>query len=146
MIQAVATFLAGTFFGAALYINLAQHPATVKLGGAFAKDFFPPMYHAASTMQIVLAVGGTLLGLVEWYLTDQTLWLVGALLLVSVIPITLVFIKPINDQLLEPNNDLGPDQVLALLKQWNPRHWVRSIVSGLAFAIYLVAMGIAGTA
>ena len=44
MIEIIATLCAGTFFGAALYINLAQHPATLDAGGDFAGKFFPHMY------------------------------------------------------------------------------------------------------
>ena len=50
-----------------LYINLAQHPATLETGGDFASKFFPPMYAKASTLEIALAVGGTILGVISWF-------------------------------------------------------------------------------
>ncbi len=142
MTDVLATACAGTFFGAAIYINLAQHPATIAMGGECASRFFPPMYHAASTMQIALAIGGTVLGVVTWRSSGEVLWLIGALLLVSVIPITLLFIKPINDRLLGPEGSLEAEDVTVLLRKWNPRHWVRSIASGASFLCYLVAMDI----
>jgi uncharacterized membrane protein len=140
MVELIATFAAGTFFGAAIYINLAQHPATIKTGGEFASEFFPPMYSKASTLQIGLAVLGTILGVLAWYLSSEVVWLIGAGFLVSVIPITILFIKPINDQLLDSSKQLPPNEVVDLLTQWNPRHWIRSIVSGVSFVCFLFGM------
>lgn len=140
MIEIIATLCSGTFFGAALYINLAQHPATLAVGGDFAGKFFPPMYAKASVLQIFLAVVGTILGVVAWLYSQQVLWLVGSVFLISVVPITLIIIKPINDQLLKPSHDLNSEEVVKLLEQWNPKHWIRSIVSCISFICYLVAL------
>lgn len=140
MIEIIATLCSGTFFGAALYINVAQHPATLVAGGEFASKFFPPMYAKASTLQILLAVVGTILGIAAWLYSQQILWLIGALFLVSVVPITIFLIKPINDQLLHPTHELKPEEVMKLLEQWNPKHWIRSIVSFVSFICYLVAL------
>jgi hypothetical protein len=56
MVAVLAALFAGTFFGAAIYINLAQHPATIETGGEFPGLFFPPMYRKAAPMQIILAL------------------------------------------------------------------------------------------
>lgn len=135
----LALFLCGTFFGAAVYISIAQHPASLKAGVSVAAKFFPPMYGLAAPMQIVSALGGTLGGLVQWYLTDNILWAIGAAFLVFVIPFTLVVLKPINDQLLDSEAQRTESETEKLLNLWAPRHLVRSIASGLSFAIYLWA-------
>ncbi len=140
MIGILAALCAGTFFGASIYINLALHPATVEVGGDFAGAFFPPMYAKASTLQITLAAAGTVLGLIAGFISGNALWFVGAAFLISVVPITLLMIKPINDQLLYPKQKLPADKVMALLKQWNPKHWIRSIVSFVAFVCFLTAL------
>ena len=93
MFEILATFCSGTFFGAAIYISLAQHPASLVAGGSVPGNFFPPMYRRAAPMQIALAVIGTIAGLIQWYVSENLLWLVGAITLISVIPITLIFIK-----------------------------------------------------
>ena len=138
ILEVIALFSSGTFFGAALYISLAQHPAALEAGTSIGGRFFPPMYKRAAPLQIALAVVGTIAGLVAWYLSGSMLWLIGALLLASVIPITLIFIKPINDVLLDPANDPESEQTQTLLEQWGPKHWWRTIVSGAAFLFYLV--------
>ena len=139
ILELVAIFCCGTFFGAAVYISLVQHPAALEAGVAVGGRFFPPMYSRAAPMQISLAVIGFLTGLAAWYLSSNVLWLLGALLLISVVLITLIVIKPVNDILLNSENDPDSTETEALLKQWGPRHWLRTIVSGTSFIIYLAA-------
>ncbi len=138
-VEIIALFMCGTFFGAAVYISIAQHPASMKAGVPVAAKFFPPMYNLAAPMQIMLAVGGTLAGLMQWYLTGNALWVIGAGLLGFVIPFTLVVLKPINDQLLDAHAERPDSTTEDLLNQWAPRHWARSIASGLSFMVYLWA-------
>ena len=59
-----ALFACGTFYGAALYISLAQHPAALEAGIAVGGRFFPPMYKRAAPLQIAMALAGFLAGLV----------------------------------------------------------------------------------
>lgn len=139
LLELIAIIGSGTFFGAALYISLAQHPATLECGVSIGGRFFPPMYHRAAPMQITLAASGFLAGMVLWYLDSNYLWLAGALLLISVIPITLIIIKPVNDILLSPDNDPDTPETEELLNRWGPRHWLRTVVSGVSFIVYLVA-------
>ncbi len=61
----------------------------------------------------------------------QWAWLVGAVVLISVIPITLVLIKPINDILLSGEIELDSQETGLLLHRWGPKHWLRTIVSVL---------------
>lgn len=135
----VALFLCGTFFGAAAYISIAQHPASMTTGIPFAAKFFPPMYGRAAPMQIAAALGGTLGGVVQWYVTDNVLWGIGAIFLIFVVPFTLIVMKPINDQLLNVDATRTDAETANLLNQWAPRHLIRSIASGLSFAVYLWA-------
>jgi hypothetical protein len=139
LIEILALFLSGTFFGAAVYISIAQHPATMQTGIPFASAFFPPMYGLAAPMQIISALGGTLAGAAMWFYNGNILWLVGAILLIFVVPFTIFILKPINDQLLDTESVRSEAEKEKLLKLWAPRHWVRSIVSGLYFVTYLWA-------
>ncbi len=92
-------------------------------------------------MQIILAVVGTLSGFAAFGVEGNILWAIGSLFLLSVIPITLVLIKPINDVLLAENHDPDTSDTVRLLRQWGLRHWWRSIVSGIAFILFLLAYG-----
>ena len=137
--EALALFSCGTFFGAALYISLAQHPAALEAGTSVGARFFPPMYKRAAPLQITLALAGFVSAMIIWYQSMILLWLIGAILLFSVIPITLVFIKPINDILLGPAADPESAETGALLERWGPRHWWRTLVSGASFVMFLFA-------
>lgn len=139
IVEFLALFFCGTFFGAAVYISIAQHPATMKAGVPVAIKFFPPMYGLAAPMQITSAVGGTLAGIALWWIGGNILWMIGAGLLIFVIPFTVIVLKPINDQLLNTEAQRTEAETEKLLNQWAPRHRVRSIASGLSFAIYLWA-------
>lgn len=139
ILELLALFCCGTFFGAAVYISLAQHPAALQAGVAVGGRFFPPMYNKAAPMQVTLALLGFLSGMVVWYQTLDIIWFIGAVLLFSVIPVTLVLIKPVNDILLSPENDPDSMETESLLREWGPKHAWRSIMSGVAFVLYLYA-------
>lgn len=134
---ALATACAGIFFGAAIYINLVEHPARVSCGPELAVLEFGPSYQRAAVMQGALAVLGCLIGLVAAWVLRDGLTAVAALLLGLVVPFTLIVIFPTNKQLLDPT--LSPNSALAgaLLARWNRLHAVRSLLSGLAFALLL---------
>jgi len=139
IIQIIALFCCGTFFGAAVYISLVQHPAALEYGVSVGGQFFPPMYKRAAPMQIFLALTGFITGILAWYFSGDYLWFIGGLFLISVVPITLILIKPVNDALLNPKNDLESESTQQLLLRWGSKHWIRTVVSGVAFLLYLSA-------
>lgn len=139
ILQLLALFSSATFFGAALYISLVQHPAALEAGGSVGGRFFPPMYKRAARMQIVLALAGSVSGFALWLYGIGFLWLIGAFFLFSVFPVTLILIKPVNDKLLSSENDPDSVETKALLRCWGPLHWIRTVASGTAFVIYLIA-------
>jgi hypothetical protein len=131
----LATFCCGVFFGAALYISLVQHPAALETGNEFAGRFFRPMYRRAAVLQASLALIGCASAIAAWFSGAGHLWLAAAVLIGSVIPFTLVMIKPVNDALLQ-NRDAALE-VGALLTRWGYLHWARTVASGLAFILCL---------
>jgi uncharacterized membrane protein len=137
VIEFVATFCCGVFFGAALYISLVQHPAALETGVDFAGRFFGPMYRRAAALQASLALVGFAAGVAAWWNVGG-LWLAAAVLLVSAVPFTLIVIKPVNDALLA--GDRGVEAYTALLIRWGRLHWLRTAASGLAFAACLCAL------
>lgn len=84
--QFVAVLSAALFAGAALYINLAEHPARMQCGTETVATIFGPSYHRAAAMQAPLAAVATVSAIVSWWLDESVLWLTGALLIFSVIP------------------------------------------------------------
>lgn len=138
VVKAIAGLCCGVFFGAALYISLVQHPATLETGTDFAGQFFPAMYGRAAVMQASLAVIGCVAAFAAWVTGAGRLWLAAAVLLGSVVPFTLVVMKPVNDALLQAG-DGSTVQLEVLLTRWGYFHWARTIASGLAVVTCLVA-------
>jgi hypothetical protein len=137
--EVTAILACGMFTGAAVYINLVEHPARMKCGARLAVTEFGPSYHRAAVMQASLAVIGFLTATAAWLMGASRWWLVGGIILVSVVPYTLVAIMPTNKDLLNP--DLDKDSVRAhrLLKRWNRLHIVRSLLSFIAFLVFVLA-------
>jgi uncharacterized membrane protein len=129
------------FAGAAIYINVAEHPARMECGTELAATVFGPSYKRAAAMQVSLALVATGTGLLlSWLMDDRVMWLVGAMVMFAVIPFTLIAIMPTNRQLLDPELDRSSEATRRLLQKWGTLHAVRSILSLAASCIFLSLM------
>lgn len=133
----MAASCAGLFAGAAIYITAVEHPARVSCGNDVALREFAPSYRRATVMQASLAIAGCVAGLGSAWVSRDAWVGVGALLLGAVVPFTLVVILPTNKQLLEPSLDPRDPRTTDLLTRWGRLHAVRSVLSILAFALFL---------
>jgi hypothetical protein len=79
---------------------VAEQPARLMLDDQSLLIEWKPVYKRGFAMQAPLAVAGFLLGLLAWWQTDVWVWLVGALVLVSNWPYTLLGIMPTNNKLM----------------------------------------------
>jgi len=138
ILETVATLAAGIFTGAAVYVNLVEHPARVECGTKFAVTEFGPSYRRASVMQASLAAVGFVTATTAWLMGSSLWWFVGGICLGSVIPFTLILIMPINRKLLRAEMD-NESELTVLLRKWNRLHAVRSFLSLIAFLIFLEA-------
>jgi hypothetical protein len=136
----VATLATGLFAGAAIYINLVEHPARVSCGTDTAVREFVPSYQRASVMQASLAIVGATCGLLAGWQQQDGVLIAAALLIGAVVPFTLVIIAPTNKQLLAPSLDRQGPLAAALLRRWAALHAVRSILSAIAFATFVVRL------
>jgi hypothetical protein len=137
--QIVATLAAGLFAGAAIYINVAEHPARLECGTPLAATVFGPSYRRAAVMQAALAVVGTAAGFVAWSATAAPEWLAGSALLFLVVPFTLLAIRPTNRRLLDPALDRSAPTTRDLLLKWGRLHAVRSVLGAASFVVFAAA-------
>ncbi len=135
--EIVATLASGIFAGAALYVNFVEQPARLSCGVELAVTEWRPSYKRGTVMQAPLAVIGSLAALVSWWFDRGLAWLVGGLLLLFIIPFTLVVILPTNKRLKSGELDLRSEEAGCLLRRWGRLHAVRSILSVVAFVIFL---------
>jgi Anthrone oxygenase len=138
--QFLAVLCCILFAGAAIYINLVEHPARMGCDTKTAATVWAPSYKRATVMQAPLAVISFLAGVVAWLLGGGLLWLIGAVLIGLVVPFTFIAVMPTNHQLLAPGRDLSSVETRSLLEKWGRLHAVRSALSFLASIMYLVSI------
>ena len=136
-LELLALLAAALFAGAALYINVAEHPARLGLETKMAALQWAPSYKRATWLQAPLALVSFLAGAAAWLLGANVGWVVGALLIGAVVPFTFVVIMPTNHKLLAPGRDLTSAETRELLEKWGKLHAVRTGLSLVASVVYL---------
>jgi uncharacterized membrane protein len=140
ILEFIATLSAGLFCGAAIYINLVEHPARMSCGTVLAVTEFAPSYKRATVMQVLLAVISFLSSLIAWFIHSNIYWLIGSILIIIVIPFTLIFILPVNKKLLDSSLDKNSEYAKQLLNRWGRLHAARSVLSLISFILFLYAL------
>ena len=135
--QFIAVFATAIFAGAAIYINLVEHPARMGRSTEIAAAVWAPSYKRATVMQASLAIIGFLSGLSAWLLGAGLMWFVASLFILAVVPVTLLVIFPTNSKLLAPGRDLGSSETRELLVKWGQLHAIRSALSLIATAMFV---------
>jgi hypothetical protein len=138
--QFLATMCCTLFAGAAIYINLVEHPARMGLDTKTAVAEWAPSYQRATVMQASLAVLSFASGVAAWLLGGGIGWLAGATLIGLVVPFTFAAIMPTNHALLAPGRDLASPETRTLLERWAWLHAVRSALGLLASVVYVIQL------
>ena len=140
LIAGAAALLCTLFTGAAIYINLVEHPARLSCGTEAAARQWAPSYRRATIMQATLAVSAGVAGVATWFHGEGIVWLGGGILILAVVPFTLLVIRPTNDRLLARGRDLASAETRQLLGRWGRLHAVRSGLGLAASVVYLYAL------
>jgi uncharacterized membrane protein len=136
LIQLAAVLATTIFAGAAIYINLVEHPARMSCSTEIAAAVWAPSYRRATIMQAMLAIAGSLAGLAAWMLGAGLMWLVAALFILAVVPVTFIVIFPTNKKLLA-RGDPGSPETRKLLIKWGQLHAIRSALSLIASVTFV---------
>lgn len=135
----LALVIAAAFAGAAIYINLAEHPARLRLPVGALLTQWKPSYARGFAMQASLAVLGGISGVLAWWGSRDGLWLAGAIVLVANWPFTLLVIMPTNLRLMATAPDSADAATRLLLERWGRLHAVRSVLGAIATLLFLMA-------
>jgi Domain of unknown function (DUF1772) len=135
----LALIASAIFAGAAFYVNFAEQPARLTLDDSALLTEWKPSYKRGATMQAPLALVGFALGLVAWWQTSHPGFFIGAFLIIAPWPWTLIVIKPTNDALLATEPDGAGPLSRALVVKWGGIHAVRTVLGGLATAVFFWA-------
>jgi hypothetical protein len=135
----LALIVAALFAGAALYINVAEHPARLGLDDRALLAQWKSAYKRGFAMQASLAIVGFLLGLLAWWQTDNWRWLMGAVVLIANWLYTLLGVMPTNRKLMATDPARAGPESRTLMKKWGALHAVRSGLGLAATLIFLWA-------
>ena len=135
----LALIVAALFTGAALYINLVEQPARVRLDDQALLAQWQPAYRRGFALQAPLALVGCLLGLLAWWQTGRWAWLLGALVLVANWPYTLFAIMPTNRELMATVPATTEPRTRTLIERWATLHAGRSALGCAATLLFLWA-------
>jgi len=135
----LAIVVAALFAGAAVYVNVAEQPARLALPDAAMLIQWQRSYVNAAKMQAGLALLGSVLGLAAFWTSGAWLWVLGALVLLSAWPFTLIVIKPVNDALDATESAAASTETRRLVERWGSLHAGRSAIGLAATLIYLLA-------
>ena len=138
--QVLALTTAALFAGAALYVNVAEQPARLALDDRALLAEWKPSYAYGKLMQASLALLSTILGLLAAYLTGRWIWALGAALILSPWPWTLLVIMPVNKVLEATPPEAANAATRALIVKWGTLHAMRSALGCAAVLVYLWAM------
>ena len=140
LLEILSTLSAALFAGAATYINLVEHPARVECGADLALTEFRVSYRKGAVVMGSLLMLGFLSGTAVWVISFYIGWLIGAVLLLTLIPYTLILIFPISKRLLDYSMERNNSVRLGLLIRWGKLHTVRTLTGITALLIFIFSL------
>ncbi|HEV7372362.1 DUF1772 domain-containing protein [Arenibaculum sp.] len=135
----LALVAAAVFAGAALYINVAEQPARLRLDHRSLLAEWQPAYRRGTAMQAPLAMVGFLLAAAAWWQGGHPGWAVGALLMIANWPFTFLVIMPTNRGLLAAEPATAGAESRAMVERWGRLHAVRTTLGFAALLAFLWA-------
>lgn len=134
-------FLSTTiFFGVCLYVSLVEQPARLVCDLETALNQWRPSYEKAAVLQIILSVTGVISSIVLYFLSKEVFILYSGVILLTIAPVTLVFMKSCIKQLSDPDRTVVTPGTLSLLKEWGNYHLLRTLISLVALIFQILHM------
>ncbi len=130
----LALVVAAVFTGAAVYVNVVEHPARRVLNARAALQEWQPAYKRGAAMQASLALAGFVLAGVAAFLGAGVLVATGAVFMIAPWPWTYLAIMPLNKRLLAMTPDAAGPELHPMLERWAALHRVRTLLGAAATA------------
>jgi hypothetical protein len=139
MAEELALATAAAFTGAAIYVNVAEQTARLGIDDEALLAEWKLSYARGFAMQASLALASALFGLLAFWLTRDWRALVGAALIFSNWPYTLLVILPVNKRIAATPPDAAGGATRGLIQTWGRLHAGRSALGFAATLAYLWA-------
>ena len=136
MLLHLALAIAAAFTGAALYVNLVEHPARMTLDPRAALAEWQPAYKRGAAMQAPLALLGFLLAAAAVFMDTRLPSVLGALFIIGPWPWTYFVMMKLNTEMLAIAPESADASIREKLAQWNKLHTMRTAL-GVAATLSL---------
>jgi len=140
MIGLLALICAAVFFGAAVFVNVAEQPARLALDDRAMLLEWQRSYNRAAPMQGGLAMASAILGFIAAWQTRDWRWALGAIVILANWPYTLLVIKPTNDKLHAIPAEQANTEARRMVVSWGNLHAGRSALGLVATLCFLWAV------
>jgi Domain of unknown function (DUF1772) len=132
--------VAALFTGAALYVNVAEQPARLRLDERSLLAEWQASYARGFAMQAPLALLGFALGIAAYWPANELIFLAGAFLMLANWPWTLLAMMPTNKALMAIDREAADGRVRELALRWGRLHAVRTVLGALATVAFLIGL------
>src|SRR5215510_2388195 len=141
MIAGILAFMfAAMFTGAAAYVNVAEQPARLTLVDRALLAQWKPSYKRGLAMQAPLALISAVFGIAAYFPNHDWRWLLGAALILSNWPYTVLVILPTKKKLMAAAQESAGSCTRQLIESWGRLHGGRSSLGLAATIIFLWAV------
>jgi hypothetical protein len=132
--------LASAFFGAALYINLVEQPARLRLGsGAMVREW-TPSNRRGFFLLATLALLSAILAWLEYAWTGDVRWIIGGAVIVSSWPYAYFVIVPVNIWLYAIPPTKARSAARELMRDWGLLEWGQNAIGLVACCFFAWAL------
>jgi len=132
LVSWLALAATAAFTGAAIYVNVAEHPARMRLAPEHALAQWQPAYTYGARMQASLALVATALSVLAGWLSGEWRWYLAAAFILAPWPYTLAVMMPVNKRLGAIAPEHADASTMSLLRRWNRLHVGRSALGAAA--------------